>query len=202
VGRTRIRSTRALTGLALTAGALAVSTGSAWANPPQPPHAFANLYQAGTLPTVVPTTGDVELPLKILMTGQPIPDGALVVTAPAGTEFDAAHNANPMWCSVPSPTVYSCTLPGGYFSSWQTLDVPLRATDPTADPTGGSATLTPHWTGLSPITIPLQVVFAKCQVQAVPMLSPAVAGAAATAAVPGAVLLRRRRRTRSRAHHA
>lgn len=196
-----VRRRRAAGAVAATAAILAATAGAARANPPQPSPAIANLAQGRPLPTLLATTGETQVPLRVVMTGALPGYGNLQVVAPAGTEFPDVYNPTSVLppsgsaCAEQTPTLVTCSLDAYEYQNWNTLYVRLRVTDPTAALTGGTATLTTSWQGQSPITIPLRFAFQR-PVKATPMISLPVGVATVPVAAAGALVYLRRRRIR------
>jgi len=199
--------------MAMTAASIALSAAVAAANPPHPIEAYVSLYQSGTLPTLVPAVGDADLQLSFAVGGAPVWSGTLTVNAPTGTEFDTASfnpattpgpwpgqgpsPANPMTasCAVQTPTEYECTYTGN-FEYYHVAHFPLRTTDPSSTPSGGSATFTTQWGDTSPSSA-ISLKVAGVPVEAAPMISGQVGAVAIPLTALGVAAFRRRRRATS-----
>lgn len=193
MGSVRRHAQRTVAVCALAAALSAAAAGPAAANyPPLPsPLTPAFIQQDDPNPVVIPAGGVGSLHLAF---GGGYGGDTVRVVAPTGTEFTGV---DPQRCPQATPTVYECVFVG---PPTPDLELMLRATDPAAVPSGGTARVTVHGAyGVlddSP-TIALNVVFGPPAV-AVPMISPqvgAVAGAAL--AVPGVLRAARRRRRRT-----
>jgi MYXO-CTERM domain-containing protein len=188
----QLQGFRAVAVAVFAAASCVASAGSAAAAGTSP-SADTVVNQQTPMPALVPTTGEAgDVPVEFGVAGPTFWSGTLTVLAPSGTAFAEPPSPNGLTgpCAVQTPTEFVCHV------SWAggaSARIRLKATDPAATASGGSATFAPDpmFDALT-VTIPLAVAFGDPF--SVPMISPEVGAAALpVAGLGGLVLLRRRR---------